>query len=104
MIKKYRKHYEDSLVIKAGAKEVFAYADDHANFSSHMNKSSWMMGGGIMKTEVDEGEGKKIGSHIRMNGKVFGINLFLEEVVTEREVPYSKAWETVDDINLIVID
>ena len=103
-MKKLSKHYEDSVVINSSPENVFSFADNHNNFSSHMNKSSWMMGGGMMKAEVDEGKGQKIGSHIRMDGKIFGINLFLDEVITEREVPHRKAWETVGDINLIVID
>lgn len=102
--KEYSRHYEESVGVNAKPDEVFAYADDHRNFSSHMNKSSWMMGGGSMKTEVDEGRGQEVGSHIRMSGAVFGANLFLDEVIVEREQPHKKAWETVGDVNLLVID
>ena len=101
---KYIKHYEESIMINASAENVFEYADDHNNFSSHMNKSSWMMGGGSMKTETDEGKGQKIGSQIKMDGKVFGINLFLDEIVTRHEPPFYKEWETVGDLKLLVID
>lgn len=101
---KLLKHYEESTLLPASAREVFDYADDFNNFSSHMNKSSWMMGGGSMKTEVDEGKGRKVGSHIKMSGKVFGISLFLDEVITTHEVPIHKVWQTVGKINLIVID
>src|SRR3989344_1918287 len=101
---KYSRHYEDQKLISAKPEDLFRYADNHNNFSSHMNKSSWMMGGGMMKTEVDAGKGQKIGSHIKMSGKVFGINLFLDEVIVEHKPPYSKAWETVGKINLLVID
>lgn len=100
----YTKHYEDTVTVSADPETVFSYADDHRNFSSHMNKSSWMMGGGSMKTETDEGNGQRVGSHIRMNGTVFGINLSLDEVVIEHEPPHRKAWETVGDVNLLVID
>ncbi len=100
----YAKHYEESTVINSSAKNVFFYADDHRNFSSHMNQSSWMMGGGKMETTVDAGKGQKVGSHIRMSGNVFGINLFLDEVVVQHDPPYRKAWETVGDLNLLVID
>ena len=61
------------------------------------------MGGGKMDTHVDEGKGQKVGSHIRMNGKVFGINLFLDEVVTEHKPPSRKVWETVGNPKLFVI-
>ena len=100
----YSKHYEENTIIKSDAESIFAYADVHTNFSSHMNKSSWMMGGGKMETKVDEGKGQKVGSHIRMSGNVFGINLSLDEVVTEHTPPYRKVWETVGKINLLVID
>jgi len=63
-----------------------------------------MMGGGKMETKTDEGKGRKIGSHITMGGNVFGVRLFLDEVITIHEPPYHKAWQTVGDINLLVID
>src|SRR3990167_8111112 len=101
--KSYSKHYEQSVVVEASADKVFAYVDDLRNFSSHMNQSSWMMGGGYMKTETDKGGGQKVGSHIRMKGKVFGINLFLDEVITIHNPPFKKEWQTVRDISLLVI-
>ena len=96
-------HYESHELIKAPAEDVFAYVDDHARLSSHMNKSSWMMGGGRMNTSVDDRNGQRVGSHIRMSGKVLGIKLFLDEVVTRREPPHIKIWETVGDLRLVVI-
>ena len=100
----YSKYYEENILIKAEAGSIFAFADNPKNFSSHMNKSSWMMGGGKMETKTDEGKGQKIDSHIRMGGSVFGINLFLDEVITEHKPPYRKVWNTVGKINLLVID
>lgn len=102
--KEYSRHYEKSVGVNARPVDVFTYADNHANFSSHMNQSSWMMGGGNMKTEVGVGKGQRIGSHIKMRGKVFGIPLFLDEVITQHESPYHKEWQTVGNINLLVID
>ena len=101
---KFERHYEESVVVNAKREKVFAYADDHRNFSSHMNKSSWMMGGGSMQTLIDEGAGQKVGSHIVMRGKVFGIKLFLDEVVTKHDFPESKEWQTVGELNLVIID
>lgn len=97
------RHYEDRVPIKARAEDVFAYVDDHAHFSSHMSESSWMMGGGRMDISVDNGHGQRVGSHIRLSGKVFGITLFLDEVVTRREPPRVKIWETVGNLRLLVI-
>ncbi len=96
-------HFQDSSIIPASPERVFAYIDDHARFSSHMNKSSWMMGGGKMSTSVDEKYGQEVGSHIRMSGTVFGIHLFLDEVVTRHESPRLKAWETVGTPKLLII-
>ena len=33
-----------------------------------------------MATETDEGKGQRIGSHIRLSGKAFGIPIFLDEI------------------------
>ena len=98
------RHYEDSTLISVSPKELFAYVDDHKRFSSHMSQSSWMMGGNKMETYVDEGRGQTVGSHIKMSGRVFGVNLFLDEVITIHEPPHHKEWQTVGDINLLVID
>lgn len=97
------RHYEQVREISVIPQGVFKFADDHTNFSSHMNKSSWMMGGGKMETSMDDGHGQKVGSHIRMNGKVFGIELSLDEVIVLRNPPYLKVWETVGEPKLLVI-
>lgn len=99
----FSRHLEKTTVINSSASDVFDFIDDHIKFSSHMNKSSWMIGGGKMTTEVDEGRGQKVGSHIKMGGKVMGLNLFLDEVVTERFRPTRKVWETVGNPKLLVI-
>ena len=99
----YSGHFEKSSVINADNTSVFDFIDDHGKFSSHMNKSSWMMGGGKMRTEVDEGKGQEVGSHIKMGGNVLGVNLFLDEVVTVRLRPTRKVWKTVENPNLLVI-
>jgi hypothetical protein len=97
------KHYEASVTISAPAEDLFAYVDDHARFSSHMSQSSWLTGGGRMEISVDEGRGQQVGSHIRMSGKVFGIRLFLDEVVTRYDPPRGKTWATVGDLRLLVV-
>jgi hypothetical protein len=97
------RHYEKSVVISAKVDDVFDYIDDHKRFSSHMNQSSWMLGGGKMNTSVDEKNGQKVGSHIRMDGTVFGVYLFLDEVVTHHEPPRLKTWKTVGTPKLLII-
>ena len=68
-----------------------------------MESSSWMMGGGRMAIATDDAKGQAVGSHIRMGGRVFGIRIFLDEVVTRRDPPQHKAWETVGVPKLLVI-
>lgn len=97
-------HYEESAIINVPPRTLFAYVDDHTRLSSHMNNSSWMMAGSRMDTQTDSGHGQKVGSHIYMRGKILGINLFLDEVITHYEPPYLKIWKTVGDINLLIID
>lgn len=101
---KMLRHYEESVFVPASPQDIFSYADNFHNFSSHMNKSSWMMGGGKMETKTDDGKGQRIGSHVRMGGKVFGVSLSLDEAITIHEPPIYKEWQTVEKINLLVID
>jgi hypothetical protein len=62
-----------------------------------------MMGGGRMVVELDEAKGQEVGSHIRLGGRVFGVSLYLDEVVTRREPPTNKVWETVGAPRLLVV-
>jgi len=101
--KTFSKHYHEKALISASSEKVFAYIDDHTRLSSHMNKPSWMMGGGKMETSTDDGRGQRIGSHIRLSGKAFGISMYLDEVITRYEPPRFKTWETVGTPKLLVI-
>ncbi len=96
-------HDESSALVSASPERVFALIDDHERLASHMSQSSWQMGGGSMKTVLDEHRGQQVGSHIRVGGRVLGIELSLDEVVTEREPPTRKVWETVGSPKLLVI-
>lgn len=97
------KHLENNIQIEATPEEVFAFADNQLNFSSHMNTSSWMLGGGSMETDIDSLNGQAVGSHIKMYGKAFGFKLFLDEVITLHEPPYRKEWQTVGELKILVI-
>jgi hypothetical protein len=97
------RHYESSAFVPASAEQVFAYADDQTRLSSHMSESSSLMGGGNMHVDLDEGRGQCVGSHIRLTGRAFGVELSVEEVVIERVPPERKAWVTVGQPNLLVI-
>lgn len=101
--KTYKHHYKENKFIPADAARVFAFIDDHTRLSSHMNKPTWIMGGGHINTSTDAGHGQEVGSHIRMSGKAFGITVFLDEVITRREPPRLKIWETVGTPKLLVV-
>lgn len=100
---KFSRHYEESAFLRVSPERLFAFVDDHARFSSHMTRSSWRMGGGKMEVRIDDGRGQSVGSHIRLSGKVFGIPLFLDEVVILRDPPYRKTWETVGVPRLLIV-
>ena len=97
------RHVESSGTVNAAPREVFAYVDDHSRFSSHMNQSSWMMAGSRMSVELDPAQGRAVGSHIRLAGRVLGVRLFLDEVVTRRNPPAEKVWQTVGPLRLLVV-
>lgn len=99
----YLHHYEASAIVCALPEEVFDHLDDHARLAAHMSESSWMMGGGAMQIDVDAAKGQRTGSCIRLSGKIFGLTLFVEEIVTERTPPRRKVWETIGTPKLLVI-
>src|SRR5262245_18319375 len=97
------RHHEGSRHVVEAPDEVFAFVDNDERFSSAMSESSWMMGGGRSSVEIDEKNGKALGSHIRLSGRVFGISLYLDEVVIRRDPPVFKVWETVGASRLLII-
>lgn len=56
-----------------------------------------------METVLDAQQGHSVGSHIVLKGRVFGIQLYLDEVVITRDPPLKKTWETVGEPRLLVI-
>ena len=100
---RYTRHAEFSGTVRASPEQVFARLDDQTRLSAHMSKRSWKMGWGKMETLLDDQHGRAVGSHIILRGRVFGIPLYLDEVVTMREPPLRKQWATVGTPRLIVI-
>ncbi len=99
----YSQHEEHSATITASVEQVFDQLDDQTRLSAHMSKRSWRMGWGKMETVLDAQQGRSVGSHIIIRGRVFGIPLYLDEIVTVRERPLKKTWETVGEPRLLVI-
>ena len=94
---------ESNGLVQAPMDQVFAHIDDHARLSAHMGEPSWRMGGGRMETQIDAGRGQKVGSRIRLSGRVFGVELSVEEIVVERDPPRRKVWETTGAPKLLVV-
>ena len=95
--------FESNGLVQAPMDQVFAHIDDFTRLSSHMGEPSWRMGGGRMETQIDAGRGQKVGSRIRLSGRVFGVELSVEEIVVERDPPRRKVWETTGAPKLLVI-
>ena len=95
-------HYESAVTLNVPPEAAFAYLDDFRKLSAHMEKSSAMMMGSKMRITADGLDGRAVGSRVRMDGKMLGMTLSLDEVVTERQPPFKKTWRTVD-AKLVVV-
>ena len=96
-------HHESTAGVAASIDRVFAYLDDPKALAAHMGESSMMMMGSRMAIDLDADGGRAVGSQIRMHGRIMGIPLSLVEVVTERDVPKRKVWQTTGTPKLVVI-
>ena len=99
----YSRHEEYTGTVMAPIERVFEHLDDQTRLSGHMKKRSWRMGWGKMELKLDQGRGREVGSHIVLEGRVLGIRIYLDEVVTERAPVLRKRWETVGQPRLLVI-
>ena len=96
-------HAESHGRLQAPAGRVFARLDDHTWLAAHMSRRSWRMGWGRMDLHLDERAGRAVGSRIRLEGRILGVRLALEEVITEHAPPTRKVWVTVGTPQLLVI-
>ena len=103
-MKTQTRHHQKEAIISAPQAEVFAYLDDQSRLAAHMQKRSMMMLGGQMTYAFDAGQGRAVGSVIRMGGHFLGLSLAVLEVVTERTPPATKTWETRGPQRLLIID
>ena len=102
-MKSFPLNFENSVEINAPAAAVFAHLDDQRRLSAHMSQSSWMMVGSRMVFEFDAARGRAVGSKITLRGRVLGVPLSVDEVVTAHTPPTLKIWETTGSPNLFVI-
>ncbi len=99
----YAHHDEFAVSVAASPATLFARLDDLERLAGHMEKPSMMMMGGRMFYEFDALKGRAVGSVIRMGGGFLGFKLGVEEVVTVRDPPRLKVWETRGAPKLIVV-
>ncbi len=97
------KHHESEVPVYGSPTKVFQFLDDHRRLSAHMTKPTWMLAGSRMTIQMDEQEGRALGSRISLSGRVLGVSLEVVEVVVEYAPPFSKRWRTVGSPKLLVI-
>src|SRR5262245_36058332 len=95
-------HHVSTVTLHAPPGAAFAHLDDFKKLSAHMERSSARLMGSKMTITTDALGGRVLGSKVRMDGQVLGMRLSLEEVVTEREPPFKKAWQTIDAKLLVI--
>lgn len=103
MFNDYPLHHRSEVQVAVEPLRLFYWLDDPRRLASHMERPSLMTAGSSMQFETDSGLGQVVGSHIRMFGRVLGIQLALDEIVTLREPPFRKSWKTVGEPRLLVI-
>lgn len=99
----YPLHHGSEVNVSVTPAVLFAALDDHKRLASHMEKPSLMTAGASMHITTDARHGQAVGSVISMSGQVLGLKLVLDEVVTERQPPFKKVWETRGQPRLLVI-
>lgn len=97
------RHCETTMIVTATPDALFSFLDDHARLSAHMSKRSWMMAGSRMSIDMDDAQGRCIGSRIRLSGRILGLRLSVDEVVAERNPPLRKVWRTTAPPRLLII-
>ena len=96
-------HESATVEVAMAPERLFERLDGHSRLAAHMEKPSMMTLGGRMAYTFDEGKGRAVGSAIRMSGHFLGISLGVDEIVTERDPPRRKVWETIGHPRLLVI-
>lgn len=99
----FPRYAEAAALLSTTPLRLFGFLDDHNNLSAHMNEPSPMMLGSRMELHVDEGMARSVGSKFGFKGAILGIPLWVDEVVSEREPPTRKVWETLGEPRLWVI-
>jgi hypothetical protein len=97
------RHAESTAWVPAAPERVFARLDNQRVLSAHMAKGSWMTLGSGFTIELDDEAGRRVGSVMRLSGRVLGIPLGLDEIVTVYRPGQAKVWATLGEPRLLVI-
>lgn len=96
-------HDQSIGVVNAPPGVLFQHLDDPRRLGGHMSRSSAMMLGSRMTIELDEADGRRVGSRIRLVGRIVGIPIAVEEVISEHVPPRRKVWQTIGTPRLLVL-
>ena len=96
-------HEESVSVVNAPPGALYQHLDDPRRLGGHMSRSSAMMLGSRMTIELDEADGRRVGSRIRLVGRIVGIPIAVEEVISEHVAPHRKVWQTIGTPRLLVL-
>lgn len=77
--------------------------DDPIHLGAHMGRSSAVVGGISMRMQTDAQRGQAVGSVIHMSGRMWGVDLALQESVVERLPTRRKVWATLGEPVLVMI-
>lgn len=102
-VRPYDAHAESAATVAADPAALFTWLDDPRHLGGHMQRRSWRTLGTRMEYRLDALEGRAVGSSIQLVGDLWGIHLFVDEVVVEHEPPRRKSWTTIGDPRLVVI-
>lgn len=92
-----------SVVIHATPEQVFTQMDDLSKTGMHMRESSMMMMGSKLNLEQLSPNASGVGAKYRWYGKMMGMTIDFNEMVTKWEPPILKEWETIGDAQIIIM-
>ena len=95
----------ETVEIRAPAETVFAHIDDIRNLGWHMtNQSSMALMGSRLRLEMLSDQATGLGATYRYSGKMLGLSIDFSESVTKYLPPREKAWRTIGEPRLLIID
>ena len=99
---RYPLHARIERHVALAPEAAFACLDDHRTPARHMTRRDWRMLGSRIEVDVPPGRAA-IGQRMRLHGRIVGLRVFADEVVTEHDPPRHKAWETIGEVRLLAI-